>query len=190
MGRLADRIGIVLPVMVGAGSLAAGFVLAALSGGLWSFSAAYLLIGTFGTAATFAPLLADISLWFERRRGIAVALCASGNYLSGAIWPTLIESAIRAHGWRTAHLAVGVICFVAMPPLALLLRGRPPTRAAGAPAPAASRREVDLPPRVLHSLLRSPAWPVVWRCRCHRFTSWPIAVTWVTDRPEAPGCCP
>jgi MFS family permease len=153
MGRLADRRGIVLPVMIGAGSLAAGFVLAALSGGLWSFSAAYLLIGTFGTAATFAPLLADTSLWFEQRRGIAVALCASGNYVSGAIWPTLIESAIRAHGWRTAHLAVGVFCFVAMPPLALLLRGRPPTRAAGAPAPAAPRREIDLPPRVLHSLL-------------------------------------
>ncbi|MEA2789759.1 MAG: hypothetical protein QOG73_2165, partial [Acetobacteraceae bacterium] len=153
MGRLADRKGIMLPVMIGAGSIGAGYVLASLSGGLVSFSAAYLLIGTFGTAATFVPLLADISFWFERRRGIAVALCASGNYLSGAIWPTLIEAGIRAYGWRTAHLAVGVFCLLIMPPLAMLLRSRPPTRAAGARARAYSVRRIDLPPRVLQALL-------------------------------------
>ena len=153
MGRLADRRGIVLPVMIGAASLGTGFILASFSGGLVSFSAAYLLIGTFGTAATFVPLLADISFWFEKRRGIAVALCASGNYLSGAVWPTLIESVIRAHGWRTAHLAVGVFCLVVMPPLAMLLRSRPPVRAIGAPLPVPSRHRIALPPRVLQTLL-------------------------------------
>jgi MFS family permease len=153
MGRLADRRGIILPVMIGAAALGAGFVLASLSGGLVSFSAAYLLIGTFGTAATFVPLMADISFWFEKRRGIAVALCASGNYLSGAVWPTLIESGIRAHGWRTAHLAVGIFCLLVMPPLAMLLRSRPPVRAAGVPVPAPTSRRIDLPPRVLQTLL-------------------------------------
>ena len=153
MGRLADRKGIILPVMIGAASLGAGFILASLSGGLVSFAGAYLLIGTFGTAATFVPLMADISFWFEKRRGIAVALCASGNYLSGAIWPTVIEAMIRAHGWRTAHLVVGLICLVLMPPLALLLRSRPPVRARGAPIPAVSRRRIALPPRVLQTLL-------------------------------------
>jgi MFS family permease len=153
MGRLADRRGIILPVMIGAGSLGAGFTLASLSGGLVSFSAAYLLIGSFGTAATFVPLMADVSFWFEKRRGIAVALCACGNYLSGAVWPTLIESAIQAHGWRAAHLAIGVFCLVAMPPLAILLRSRPPIRAPGAPVPAASSRRIELPPRVLQTLL-------------------------------------
>jgi MFS family permease len=153
MGRLADRKGIVLPVMIGAGTLAVGYTLAALSTGLPTFTAAYALIGTFGTAATFAPLLADISLWFEKRRGIAVALCASGNYVSGAIWPTVIEAAIRAHGWRTTHLAVGIFCLLVMPPLALLLRSRQPTRTAGTPAPAASLRRINLPPRVLQTVL-------------------------------------
>jgi MFS family permease len=153
MGRLADRKGIVSPVMIGAGSLGVGFILASLSSGLASFSAAYLLIGTFGTAATFAPLLADISFWFERRRGIAVALCASGNYISGAIWPTVIEWAIRTHGWRITHLAAGVFCLVAMPPLALLLRSRPPTRRAGTATPAAWLRRIDLPPSLLQWLL-------------------------------------
>ncbi|MDR3529419.1 MAG: MFS transporter [Rhodopila sp.] len=153
MGRLADRKGIILPVLIGAASLGAGFVLASLSTGLVSFAGAYLLIGTFGTAATFVPLMADISFWFEKRRGIAVALCASGNYLSGAVWPTLIESMIRAHGWRTAHLVVGVFCLVVMPPLAMLLRSRPPVRAAGTHAPAAFRRKIELSPRALQTLL-------------------------------------
>jgi MFS family permease len=153
MGKLADRRGIILPVMIGAGCLGAGFILASLSGSLMSFAAAYVLIGTFGTAATFVPLMANISFWFEKRRGIAIALCASGNYVSGAVWPTLIESAIRAHGWRAAHLAVGIFCLVVMPPLAMLLRSRPPVRAIGAPTPAASVHRIALPPGVLQTLL-------------------------------------
>jgi MFS family permease len=154
MGKLADRRGIILPIMIGAASLGIGFILASLSGGLMSFAAAYLLIGTFGSAATFVPLMADISFWFEKRRGIAVALCACGNYLSGAIWPTLIESVIRTHGWRTAHLVVGITCLLIMPPLAMLLRSRhPPVRAAGAPIPAMSRHRIALPPLALQTLL-------------------------------------
>jgi MFS family permease len=153
MGKLADRRGIVLPVMIGALSLGAGYILASLSGGLAPFSAAYVVIGAFGTAATFVPLVANVSLWFEKRRGIAIALCASGNYLSGAIWPTLIEAVIRTHGWRTAHLAIGIFCLVTMPPLAMLLRSRPPVRAAGVPLPAVSLHRIALPPRVLQSLL-------------------------------------
>jgi MFS family permease len=153
MGRLADRKGIVLPLLIGAGSLAAGYGLASVSTNLWQFSAAYLLIGMLGTAATFVPLLADVSFWFEKRRGIAVALCASGNYLSGAIWPPVIEAMIRAHGWRTTHLVVGLICLLAMAPLALLLRSRPPVRAAGAPLPAAARRKINLSPGMTQSLL-------------------------------------
>jgi MFS family permease len=97
--------------------------------------------------------MANISFWFEKRRGIAVALCACGNYVSGAVWPTVVEAIIGTHGWRTAHLAVGVFCLVAMPPLALLLRGGHPTRAAGAPIPAASTCRVNLPPRALQVLL-------------------------------------
>jgi MFS family permease len=153
MGRLADRKGIVLPVLIGAGTLGAGYVLASVSTGLWAFAAAYLLIGMFGTAATFAPLLADVSFWFEKRRGIAVALCASGNYLSGAVWPPVIEAMIRAHGWRTAHLVVGLVCLAVMPPLALLLRSHPPVRPAGAAASAVMRRRINLSPGLTQALL-------------------------------------
>jgi MFS family permease len=153
MGRIADRRGVMLPVMIGAGTLGAGYMLASMAPGLPSFAAAYALIGTFGTAATFVPLMADVSFWFEKRRGIAIALCACGNYLSGAVWPTLIEAVVRTHGWRAAHLAVGIFCVVIMPPLALLLRGRPPRRAMDAVMMALPSRRVALPPRVLQTLL-------------------------------------
>ncbi len=125
LGRLADRKGIVLTSMIGAAALGAGFILAAFATGLPSFAAAYVLIGTFGSAATFAPLVADISFWFEKRRGIAVAICACGNYVSGAFWPTVVEAGIRSHGWRTTHAAIGIACLVAMPPLALGMMQRP-----------------------------------------------------------------
>jgi MFS family permease len=79
MGRLADRFGIMFPVIVGTIALALGFAAAAAAGSLWLYALAQgLLIGV-GSAATFAPLLAHVSLWFIRRRGIAVALFASGN---------------------------------------------------------------------------------------------------------------
>ncbi len=154
MGKLADRFGIVPPVLVGGTSLGLGYLLASASHSLWQFTACYgVLIGLCGSAATFVPLLADISRWFEKRRGIAVALCASGNYLAGVIWPTLIEAMIRAHGWRAAHVAIGVLCVVTMLPLAALLRGPTPRRRAGAPVPAANGRAVNLPLGPLQVLL-------------------------------------
>ena len=95
MGRLADRFGIIVPLIAGALMLGIGFVAAAFAVGYWQFVAAQaLLIGMFGSSTTFGPLVADVSLWFERQRGIAIAIVASGNYLAGTIWPPLLQSAI------------------------------------------------------------------------------------------------
>lgn len=155
MGKVSDRFGIVVPVLFGAGALGLGYLLAALADSLSQFALTYgLLIGTFGSASTFVPLLADVSRWFERRRGIAVALCACGNYVAGALWPPLVEFLIQTTGWRTAHLWIGAICVVFMVPLALLLRGSAPMRAANAPR-AATRfpRVANLSPGALQALL-------------------------------------
>ena len=137
MGRLADRHGVMWPALVGAAGLASGFVAAGLSGGITTFALAHgLLLGFFGSAATFAPLVADTSAWFVKRRGIAVAVCASGNYLAGAIWPPIVQHFVGSVGWRATFIGLGVLCVVVMPPLALMLRPRPPTAAAPAVAPA------------------------------------------------------
>ncbi|HWS73878.1 MAG TPA: MFS transporter [Quisquiliibacterium sp.] len=126
MGWLSDRFGIMLPVAIGAVSIAAGFSLAGHADGLWSFVLAQGLIGLLGSSATFSPLMADTSLWFERRRGIAVAVCASGNYLAGTVWPPVVQHLVETIGWRQAYVGIGLFCVATMLPLALLLRRRPP----------------------------------------------------------------
>ena len=83
-------------------------------------------IGAFGCAAVFAPLLADISKWFLRRRGLAIAICASGNYLAGALWPPVLTLMIGALGWRATYAWVGILSVVLMLPLLLVLRRAPP----------------------------------------------------------------
>ena len=127
MGRLADRRGVVWPLMIGAAGLGLGFAAAAAATNIMWFALAHgLLLGLVGSSATFAPLVADTSLWFVRRRGIAVAICASGNYLAGALWPPLVQQVVQNHGWRTAYLALAVFCTLTIPLLALGMRPRPP----------------------------------------------------------------
>jgi MFS family permease len=135
MGKLADRFGVMWVVLVGACGLCTGFIAAGLSGSLMSFALVHgVLLGACGSAATFAPLVADTSLWFVRRRGIAVAICASGNYLGGAIWPPVVQHFVATDGWRHTYIGLGIFCGLAMALLAPLMRARPPLTPA---APAA-----------------------------------------------------
>jgi MFS family permease len=153
-GRLVDRRGIVFTTVLSAVGLSAGFALAPLTSSLALFAAAQVLIG-FSAAATFAPLVADISLWFVKRRGVAVAAAASGNYIAGAVWPPIVELMIRSYGWRTTYAAAAVLCLVAMIPLTLALRRRAPDHdAPGAPAGAhRSLSALGLSPNALQALL-------------------------------------
>ena len=127
MGKVSDRFGVMVPVLIGTLGLAAGFVIAGSATQLWQFNLAQgLLLGLLGTSATFAPLVADTSLWFTRRRGIALAICMSGNYAAGAVWPPVMQLFIDSAGWRATYIGIGAFCLVTMLPLALVLRRRPP----------------------------------------------------------------
>jgi MFS family permease len=140
MGRLADRYGIRVPLLVSAVGLGLGFALAGMSPGIGAFTLAHgVLIGLFGCSAMFAPLIADTSQWFVRRRGIAVAICASGNYLGGTIWPGVVHHFVEAIGWRSTYFALGGFCFVAILSLAAFMRERPPAVAAQASARSEAR---------------------------------------------------
>jgi MFS family permease len=131
MGRLADRFGVMWPLLGGSVFLAAGYIATGLSGGIVSFTVAQaLLVGLLGSSAAFAPLVADTSLWFVKRRGIAVAVCASGNYVAGAIWPPIAQHFIETVGWRQTYIGMGIFCGIAMALLALFFRARPPAVAA------------------------------------------------------------
>jgi MFS family permease len=127
MGRLSDRFGVIVPVLLGGSCLGMGFIAAGLAPDLFSFALAHgLLIGLLGCSGTFAPLVADISMWFTRHRGIAVAVCASGNYLAGAVWPPVLHHFFESAGWRATYIGVGLFALAAVLPLALLMRRRPP----------------------------------------------------------------
>jgi MFS family permease len=125
MGKLADRFGIMVPMFLGSIMLGAGFVAAAFATNYWMFVAAQAgLIGMLGCGTTFGPLVADVSLWFQKRRGIAVAIVASGNYLAGTIWPPILTWGIQNYGWRSAYMGLGILTVSLMLPLSLLLRQR------------------------------------------------------------------
>ena len=125
MGALSDRFGIRRPLLAAAALLSAGFVLVGLSSTFTQFAALqFVLIGFLGAAATFGPLIAYISHFFRRRRGLAVSLCASGNYLAGTIWPPLVQHFTVTQGWRATYIGLGLFCAATMIPLVLCLRGQ------------------------------------------------------------------
>jgi MFS family permease len=127
MGRMADRFGVMLPALIGAVALSVGYIAGGYATSLWQFALAHgLLIAMFGGAATFGPIVADTSHWFTRRRGIAVAIAASGNYLAGAVWPPFVQHFVQTIGWRPTHIGIGLLCAVTMVPLAFALHRRPP----------------------------------------------------------------
>ena len=134
-GRMPDRHGLMPVLLLGAVAVCAGFVGAGMAGSIWMFGLAHGLMGLIGSAATFAPLMADTALWWNRRRGIAVAICASGNYIAGSFWPPLVQYGIETMGWRNTYTGLGLVCGLGMALLALRMRQRPPlvqvTAAAG-----------------------------------------------------------
>ncbi|MFN3938678.1 MAG: MFS transporter [Gemmobacter sp.] len=155
MGRAVDRYGIATVLAGSAAMISAGFALAAATPTVVLLALAQFFVGL-GTAASFGPLIADVSHWFERRRGIAVAVAASGNYVSGAIWPLLLSGVLASHGWRTVYLLLALIVPLTVIPLALfLLRRRLPEAAKAGAAAAAAARSVasGLSPRALVVLL-------------------------------------
>ena len=154
LGRAVDRWGITLVLIASAVAQAAGFALAAVTPSLVVVSALHLLLGL-GAAASFAPLIADVSQWFLRRRGIAVAIAASGNYLAGTVWPTPIAWIMEGSGWQGAYLALGLLILAVVLPGALLLRRRIDAASTERATSAAAHKAatIRIQPRTLQILL-------------------------------------
>jgi MFS family permease len=154
LGRMSDRFGIVPPLVISAAALGVGFVLAGYAPTLTVFTAAHVLIG-FGAGTGFGPMMADISHWFVKRRGVAVVIVASGNYFAGTIWPLLMSLTIPLIGWRATYAGMGVIVAAGVLPLTLAMRRRP-SAAVYEQAEAvteAARADVGISPRLLLMLL-------------------------------------
>ena len=121
MGKLADRYNISTVLLFSSIILALCFIFAAQSSSILSLALIQFVIG-FGTGASFGPVIADTSIWFLRKRGIAVALAASGNYLSGVVWPIFTRDLLLNYGWRTVYLVLAIAAVLIMAPLSLALK--------------------------------------------------------------------
>ena len=155
VGRLADRFGILPPFVGGTILMSFGYIITAFAPSLSAFAILSGLTIGLGSSASFAPIVADVSLWFDRNRGLAMSFAAGGSYVSGVFWPPVLEHFISSVGWRQTHIGVGIFCLATMLPLALVLRRRPVEQ-----KPAVQQAESDnanqaigLPPNVTHGLL-------------------------------------
>ena len=155
VGRFADRFGILPPFAGGTILMCLGYILTASAPTLPAFAVVSGLTIGLGSAASFAPLVADASLWFDRHRGLAISLATIGSSFSGVVWPPIIQHFIAQVGWRHTHIGIGIFCMVTMLPLALVLRRQPvfhkPTMEAASTGNA--NQAIGLPPNVAHALL-------------------------------------
>ena len=120
MGWLAERIGIRFTASIGAVMMAAGLAISS-SGSIWALFIGHgVLVGLVGNGAIYAPLVVYITRWFDRRRGSALALISSGQYIAGVVWPSVFERGIATYGWQTTMLAYAAVVVVAILPLTLL----------------------------------------------------------------------
>jgi MFS family permease len=155
MGKLADRFGITVPLALGAVALMLGYVAVGHAATLWQVTLAYGLLIGFGCSTTFGPLMAEMSHWFVRRRGIAVAIAAAGNYLAGTVWPPVVQHFIAASGWRATHIGIGLFVILTMLPLTYFMRQRMESHHTEGAMQSAARRQAELPfsPATLQVLL-------------------------------------
>ena len=156
MGRLADRFGVRVPVLIACAGLPAGMVGAAFAVEFWQFCVSLgVLSGMLGTSALFAPLASDISLWFTRRRGLAVAIVVTGTYFAGAMWPPIVQASLDARGWRETFIAIAIVMACTMLPLSALLYQKPAALDAAQAARAArgAARPLGLAPGTLQCLI-------------------------------------
>ena len=126
MGWVAERTSIRFTVIFGTVMIALGLTISA-SGNIWAILIGHtLFVGLLGNGALYPPLLVYISRWFDRRRGTALALISSGQYIAGMAWPILFERAMSDYGWRTTMIGWAVVMLVTIPPIAFLFLHRPP----------------------------------------------------------------
>ncbi|HZK91710.1 MAG TPA: MFS transporter [Stellaceae bacterium] len=156
MGWIADRIGVRRTVIFGAVMIALGLAVSA-TGKIWALYVGHgLLLGLLGNGAMFPPLLVYVSRWFEHRRGTALALISSGQYIAGMVWPTVFEHSIDRFGWQATMVAYGIFSLLAIPPIAWFFLHPAPEAPALSAADGRMRRRgsvLGLPPNLVLAIL-------------------------------------
>ncbi|TAJ33542.1 MAG: MFS transporter [Reyranella sp.] len=157
MGWLADRIGLRTTVAIGACMIAGGLALSS-TGSIWALYVGQgLMVGFLGGGGVYPPLLVYVSRWFDRRRGTAIALISSGQYVAGVAWPALFERGISTVGWQFVMLGYAAVVLAVILPAVVFLRPPPaapaPPRHAATAGAGGRRRVAGMHPNVVQALL-------------------------------------
>jgi MFS family permease len=165
MGWLADRYGVRWTALCGTVMIAIGLAIASF-GHPWlgEINALYIghgvFVGLLGIGGLNAPLYVYVSRWFDRRRGSALALISSGQYIAGALWPPIFERGIASVGWRETMLTFGLFQLAVILPLAMVFLKRAPEveHHAGAALAAAPARVLGWSPNLVFVMLAVAAF--------------------------------
>jgi len=154
MGPIAQRLGVRWIVLFGGFMIGTGFVLST-QGGEWSLLIGHgLFVGILGTGSIHAPLYIYVSHWFDRHRGTALALIASGQYVGGAIWPSLLQYTTAQTDWSHTMIFFGVFAIVSIVPVSLIfLRGASPENVLAPNAATNVSQPMRMNSRTLFSLV-------------------------------------
>ena len=154
MGWVAERLGARRVAVFGLVMVAVGMVVSAQGSGAALLLGHGVLVGFLGLGCLFAPLITLVTRWFDRRRGTAVALVSSGQYMSGVLWPNLLEWGVDGFGWQATMVAYGLVATAAMVPVCLLLRPSPaPLAGARGQGPVAGAAVLGMRPGLAQGLI-------------------------------------
>ena len=128
MGYLLDKVGSFVLPLIASFAVVLGAILTTMVETQWQLYAIYLvLFGFLAQGSLYAPLMANIAKWYERRRGMAVGIVASGQSLSGIVWPPIFGIAVTEIGWRNGFIGFSIIAGCIMLPLCLVFVRKPPS---------------------------------------------------------------
>ena len=155
MGWVSDRLGVMPIIVFGGVMMAFGFTFASHAESIYAYASYHgLLLAFLGCSALMAPLVADISHWFDKRRGMAVGVVISGSYVAGAIWPLVAQHYFDLIGWRNTYIVMGWFCMLTIVPLGLVMTPKAPmTSAFGGDAGKADEKPLGLHASLLQSTL-------------------------------------
>jgi MFS family permease len=157
-GALSDRFGPMVVVLSGGLLLGLGVAAASRATSLLEFQLVYGIVVGGAAGAVFAPTIATVTGWFEKRRSLAVSLVSAGMGVAPMTISPFAGWLITTYDWRTAQLCIAIIAWVVLVPVAFLVR-RPPSPVGR--AGAASDSVAGDPGMTVGQALRSPQFIVL-----------------------------
>jgi len=125
MGRLTDRFGPRLLMMVCGSFLVLSYFLMSRITNLWQFYLVFGVLMSIGFSPVTVPLLSTIARWFVKRRGLMTGIVLSGLSLGQMIMAPVAGYLILSYGWRTSYIILALVTLLLVFIPGLLLKRDP-----------------------------------------------------------------